>query len=111
MSMNTDLAIALIESRMRDMGYKPEEYSVTFRHHVLQGREIREVEAYGEFHFLEHDPEDVNIKSDFGLYDLSFHKTNELKYEHQGLILIQNLSGAVNHVRFIQVVFKTRKEK
>lgn len=111
MSMTTDLAMALIESRMRDMAYRHEDYSVALRHYVLQGGEQREIEAYSEFYFLEHDPDDVSIKSDFGLYDLSFHKANELQYEHQGLILIQNLSGALNHVRFIQVVFKTKKEK
>jgi hypothetical protein len=109
--MNTDLALALIESRMRDMGYKEGDYSMTFKHHVLQAGELREIDAYNEFYFLEHDPDDVNIQSDFGLYDLSFHQTNELKYEHQGLITLQNLSSAVNHVRFIQVVLKHKKEK
>lgn len=109
--MTTDLALALIENRMRDMGYKPDEYSMSFRHYVLQGAEQREIEAYSEFYFLEHDPDDVNIKSDFGLYDLSFHKSNELKYEHQGLIQIQNLSGTVNHLRFIQVILKTKMQK
>lgn len=91
---------------MRDMGYKPSDYSTSFRHCVLQGAEIREIEAYNEFYFLEHDAVDVNIKSDFGFYDLSNPTANELKYEHQGLILLRNLSGAAIHVRFIQVILK-----
>lgn len=102
--MNTDLAIAMIDSRMRDMGFKAADYSISFKHCVLQGNESREIEAYNEFYFLEHDPEDVNITSDFGFYDLSYQKTNELKYEHQGLILLQNQSAIINHVRFIQVI-------
>jgi len=104
--MNTELAIAMIESRMRDMGYTPLDYSTSFKHCVLQGKESREIEAYNEFYFLEHDPEDVNIKSDFGFYDLSYQKANELKYEHQGLILLYNQSAIINHVRFIQVILK-----
>lgn len=104
--MNTELALAMIESRMRDMGYKSTDYSTSFRHCVLQGTENREIEAYNEFYFLEHDPVDVNIKSDFGFYDLSNPNANELKYEHQGLILLRNLSGAAIHVRFIQVTLK-----
>lgn len=109
--MNTELAIAMINSRMGDMGYKPGDYSTSFKHCVLQGNESREIEAYNEFYFLEHDPEDVNIKSDFGFYDLSYHKANELKYEHQGLILLRNLSGIVTHVRFIQVTLKHKENK
>lgn len=104
--MNTDLALSLIESRMRDMGYTPKEYSISFKHFVLQGNERREVEAYNELYFLEHDPEDVSIQSDFGFYDLSFQKTNEMKYEHQGNIGLQNLSGSTNHIRFIQIILK-----
>ncbi len=104
--MNTDLALALIESRMRDMGHKQEDYYMNFKHCVLQSGEIREIEAYNEFYFLEHDPDDVNIRSDFGFYDLSNAKSNELKYEHQGQITLQNLSSLTNHVRFIQVVLK-----
>lgn len=104
--MNTELALALIESRMRDMGYKPEEYSTSFKHCVLQGSEVRELEAYNEFYFLEHDPTDVIIRSDFGFYDLSNPTANELKYEHQGMIVLRNLSGAPIHVRFIQAILK-----
>lgn len=104
--MNTDLALSVIESRMRDMGYSSKEYTISFKHCVLQGNERREIEAYNELYFLEHDPEDVYIQSDFGFYDLSFQKTNELKYEHQGLIDLQNISGNTNHIRFIQVILK-----
>ncbi len=43
--MNTDLALALIESRMRDMGHKREDYYMNFKHCVMQSGEIREIEA------------------------------------------------------------------
>ncbi len=104
--MTTDLALSLIESRMHDMGFSKSNYSLAFKHIVLQGNERSEIEAYNEVYFLEHDPEDVSIRSDFGFYDLSSQKTNELKYEHQGLIDLQNLSGNTNHIRFIQVILK-----
>jgi hypothetical protein len=104
--MNTELALTLIESRMRDMGYGLEDYSTNFKHCVLQGYEFRDIEAYNEFYFLEHDPEDVSVQSDFGFYDLSSQRTNELKYEHQGFIQVRNLSAMMNHVRFIQVILK-----
>lgn len=107
--MNTELALSLIKSRMRDMGYKTGDYTTNFRHLVLQGDEHRDIEAYNEFYFLEHDPCDVNIKSDFGLYDPSFFKTNELKYEHQGYICIHNLSSMPNHIRFIHVALKHKQ--
>lgn len=104
--MNTDLALSVIESRMRDMEYTPKDYTISFKHCVLQGHERREIEAYNELYFLEHDPEDVAIQSDFGFYDLSFQQANELKYEHQGSIELRNLSGDTNHIRFIQVILK-----
>ena len=104
--MNTELALANIRSRMRDMGFKEEDYSVSQKHLVLQSGGHEDIEAYNEIYYLEHDPEDVNVKSDFGLYDLSFYKTNELKYEHRGFISIHNYSAMVRHVRFIHVTLK-----
>jgi hypothetical protein len=104
--MNTELAMANIRSIMRDMGYKEEDYSVSFRHFVLPGRSHREIEAYNEIYYLGHEQEDVSIKSEFGLYDLSFEKTNELRYDHRGLITIENYSPVTNHLRFIHVFLK-----
>lgn len=104
--MNTELALANIRSRMRDMGFKEEDYSIGHKHVVLQGNGHENIEAYNEIYYLEHEPEDVNIKSDFGLYDLSFHKTNELKYEHRGFISIHNYSAGLRHVCFIHITLK-----
>lgn len=104
--MNTELAILTIRSRMQNMGYQEQDYSLCQKHIVVPGSGHVDIEAYNEFYFLEHEPEDVNIKSDFGLYDLSFAKCNELSYEHRGFISIHNYSAAMRHVRFIQVVLK-----
>ncbi|MCD6068909.1 MAG: hypothetical protein K0S33_3735 [Bacteroidetes bacterium] len=109
--MNTELALAMIKGRMRDMRYGTKDYTTTFKHCVLQGAERREIEAYNELYFLEHDPEDVSIRSDFGFFDLSFPRVNELKYEHQGVIQLQNLSASVSHVRFIQVILKQQAKQ
>ena len=108
--MNTELAMANITSRMRDMGYAETDYSTTPRYFVIQGNGHLDLEAYNEIFYLEHEPEDMNIRSDFGLFDLSFSKCNELKYEHRGFVSIHNYSSLPNSVRFIHVVLKHQQK-
>ena len=44
--MNTELAMANIRSRMRDMGYAETDYSTTPKYFVLQGDGHLDIEAY-----------------------------------------------------------------
>ncbi len=110
--MTTDLALEYIPRRMRELGYE-DNYSLRFVHLVLQPSEVRQIEASCEFFILVEEPQNVTIDSDMGIFDLSFTATNELQYEHQGIITITNQSTvALVNVRFIQVIPRTiRKER
>ncbi len=103
--MNIALALEYIPRRMEELGYG-RNYYIRFRHLVLQPNELVELEAYNQFFILLDEPMNVQVSSEFGLFDLSIDKTNEQLYEHQGFISIQNYTAAINHVRFIQVIPK-----
>lgn len=103
--MTINLALEYIPRRMQELGYG-NEYYIRFRHLVLEPEELLKIEAFNQFYILVDAPENVIVLSDFGLFDLSFNKTNEQQYEHQGFITIQNYSSTINHVRFIQVIPK-----
>lgn len=107
--MNTELALACIRSMMRDEGLSETDYSLRSVHLVLPPDGHLDIEAYNELYYLEHEPEDVNIRSDFGLYDLGFDKVNELQYEHRGFISIHNYSAMIRHIRFIRVFLKNKQ--
>ena len=112
--MTTALALEYIPRRMEELGFG-KNYYIRFRHLTLQAGELLELEAYNQFYILVEDPPvSISVISDFGMYDLSFGKTNEQSYEHQGLIYINNYATSVNHLRFIQVIpkhLKTEEKK
>lgn len=103
--MTIALALEYIPRRMEELGHG-KNYYIRFRHFVLQPSEHMDLEAYNEFYILIDEPDSINIISDFGLFDLSFDRTNEQQYEHQGFISVQNYATSINHVRFIQVIPK-----
>ena len=82
------------------------DYSLSFRHLVLQPSEEREIKAHNEVILLIEPTKDVRMESDNGIYDLTETLTNELQYEHSGDIRITNYSIFINHVRFIQAIPK-----
>jgi hypothetical protein len=109
--MTEAFALDYIPRRMQELGYG-NNYYIRFEHYVLQPNEHMDLTAYNQFYLLVQAVENLNIKSDFGMFDLSFDRSNKQQYEHQGYISIHNYSASVNHVRFIQVVPKyTSKEK
>ena len=103
--MTTDLALEYIPRRMKELGYD-DNYSIRFVHLVLQPSELRLIEASCEFFILVEEPAKVNIDSDMGIFDLAFTATNELQYEHQGIIKVTNKGNTIANVRFIQVIPK-----
>lgn len=103
--MNIALALEYIPRRMEELGHG-KNYYIRFRHMVMQPNEHVDIEAYNQFYIMVDAPDKLNVTSEFGIFDLSFNKTNEQLYEHQGFISIQNYSASVNHVRFIQVIPK-----
>jgi hypothetical protein len=74
----------------------------------LQPGENVEIEAWQELFLLLQEVCDIQISSDFGVFDLSADNASELQYEHQGLITMKNTSSAATvHVRFMQAIPKT----
>lgn len=103
--MTTELALDYIPRRMCEMGYG-KHYMIRFRHLRLGPAEERRMHGYNQLYILVEPPDDVTVESDNGYFDVSDDRTNELQYEHQGEIVIVNLSPFSNHVRFIQVIPK-----
>lgn len=107
--MTINLALEYIPRRMEELGYG-KQYVLRFRHLVLQPNELLEIPAYNQFFILVEEASDVSVISEFGVFDLSLKNANEMLYEHQGKIKIQNYSASVNHVRFLQVIPKHKSK-
>ena len=103
--MTINLALEYIPRRMEELGFG-NDYYLRFRHFVLQPSEQLDVPAFNQFFILVEEAQDVSVKSEFGIFDLSLRNANEMVYEHQGQITLQNYASAINHVRFIQVIPK-----
>lgn len=101
--MTIGFAIEYTTRRMRELGFE-DQYMMKFRHIILQGKEKRSLNAYNEYFMLVEADEALRITSDFGLFDLTEQKSNELQYEHFGKIKIINRDANIRHVKFIQVV-------
>ena len=108
--MTINLALEYIPRRMEELGFG-NEYYLRFRHFVLQPSEQLDVLAFNQFFILVEEASDVSVKSEFGIFDLSLRNANEMLYEHQGQITIQNYASGINHVRFIQIIPKHKNQK
>lgn len=107
--MTINLALEYIPRRMRELGYGSA-YYLRFRHLVLQPSEELEMPAFNQFYILVEEAEDVSVKSEFGIFDLSLKNANEMLYEHQGQITVKNKTTTVKHIRFIQVIPKHKRK-
>lgn len=104
--MTTELAIEYIRKRTVELGYG-ENYRLRFRHYTISPSGTVKIEG-GTALFLLIDPiAYIRVESDAGLFDLTETTTNELQYEHQGMILLTNYSPGLQHVQMIQVILKT----
>lgn len=102
--MTEEIAIAVVKKRMQERGYAEEDYCISYKQFVLQGEEVLEIGAYGaEWYMLTKEVDSVKITSDMGMYDLTSILTNELLYEHEGNIRIENYSSDMVYVPMIQV--------
>lgn len=108
--MTINLALEYIPRRMEELGFG-NRYYLRFRHLALQPHEQLTVTAYNQFFILVEEVADVSVVSEFGVFDLSLKNINEMLYEHQGKIEIQNYSSGINHIRFIQVIPKHKTKK
>jgi len=101
--MTVNFALEYLPNRMFELGYA-NGYIIRLRHLLLQPSEVRTFNGYGQLFLLVEPASDVRVESDTGFYDLSERLTNELQYEHQGEIVITNLSIIRTHIVFIQVI-------
>lgn len=100
--MTINLALEYIPRRMAELGHR--NYHIRFHHLVLQALEKTEIEAYNHIYLLVEEAPDVNISSELGIFDLSLENSNEMQYEHQGLIRLTNYAIVTRHLRFIQII-------
>jgi hypothetical protein len=100
--MNSNLAALYIPLRMAELSI--DKYSLKIRHLILKANEQIILQADQQYFILIEEVNEVRIVSDTGVYDVSETKINELSYEHQGTIVIQNFSPFTNRVQFIQVI-------
>jgi|ERR1051326_6088502 hypothetical protein len=107
--MTVEFALVYIPGRMRELGYDDEDYFIKPRHFVLQANETRDEAVFDGFLMLVEEPADVSVNSDSGVFDLNA-TANELDYEHQGQVELNNNADDIRRVRFIQVII-TKCEK
>ncbi|MFM2224270.1 MAG: hypothetical protein RJA07_472 [Bacteroidota bacterium] len=103
--MTIDLALHYIPKRMQELGFN-EHYHLRMRHLVLQAQAEANISSYNQLVLLVDEVNDIRVESDTGVYDLTETNVNELTYEHQGVVKIQNQSPLINRIRFIQVIPK-----
>ncbi|MBN8865853.1 MAG: hypothetical protein J0H92_20940 [Sphingobacteriales bacterium] len=103
--MTTDLALEYIRGRACELCYG-KEYTIRFRHFVLQPHESRMIDGHNQFFILVEPYCLIRVESATAIFDLSEDKANELEYEHRGTIVLLNQSVFLNHARFIQVIPK-----
>lgn len=104
--MTIGLAQDYLNGRMAELGYAGK-YYFRLRHYVLRPKEVISIDADIQVFLLIQPPVMVRIQSAFGIYDLTVDNVNELQYEHQGKIEVENYASYLQHIQFIQVIIKT----
>lgn len=103
--MTIQYALEQIPRTMRDLGVN-DNYLLKFRHLVIPPNDSTTIDGYSEYYFLVQAGNDLQVKSEFGDYDLLDNGIREQRYEHQGKIIITNPSDGYKHIKFIQVIPK-----
>lgn len=107
--MTINLALEYIPKRMDELGHG-KNYTIRFRHLVLQANETQTIDATNQFYYLVEEADQVRVESETGVFDLSEKSTNEMQYEHQSKIQITNYLSGINHLRFIHVIPKNQEK-
>ena len=107
--MTINLALEYIPKRMEELGHG-KNYTIRFRHLVMQGNETQFIDASNQFYYLVEEAEQVRVESETGVFDLSEKAVNEMQYEHQGKMQISNYLSGINHLRFIHVIPKNQEQ-
>lgn len=102
------MAIAYLERRAVELGYKS--YHIRFRHFMAEPATDRSIEAGTSLFLLVEVSAAVRVESETGVFDLTETATNELQYEHQGIIRLTNYSAVIQHVQMIQLILKDEQD-
>lgn len=108
--MTTALAQEYIHGRMAELGYGGK-YYIRLRHYVLRPKETITIHADIQLFLLIQPPVMVRVQSNIGIHDLTVDNVNELQYEHQGVIEVENYASHLQHIQFIQVIIQTNDYK
>ncbi len=101
--MNPQIALEYAQRKLKELNVN-ENYTLDFRHIIVQDKKIIQVEATNQFYYLvDGYATTFRITSDTGVYDLTDTKLSELKHEHTGVITIQNRVTPILHLQFIVV--------
>lgn len=104
-TMTIALAQDYLRGRMQELGFG-DYYYLRLRHFVLRPKEKIIIHADVHLYLLVHPPFMVRVQSQYGIYDLTVDNVNELQYEHQGIIEVENYASHLQHVQFIQVIIQ-----
>lgn len=103
--MTSDFVMDYIVRRMEELQL---DFHVRYRSFQLKPSEKRTVLAHAQLFMLLEPAANVRIESYIGMYDLGNDTVNELQFEHQGEIILTNLSESINNVQFVQVIPKNK---
>lgn len=104
--MTEEAAILYVQKRMDDLGYK-DRYRIRLRHFVLSPREIIKLDAFNEVYIIISASAGVRVESDLGVFLSTLNTTtsNEMLYEHQGKIKIENTrTQGVGNIKCLQAI-------
>jgi len=101
--MTINFALEYIPRRMRELGYG-DNYILRLRQFILIPKSVITVQAHAEYFILVEAQEGIRIESNTGVYSSFEEQSDELQYEHNGEIIIDNAAEAYQWVKFIQVI-------
>lgn len=104
--MTTALAQEYLRGRMMELGFA-DQYYLRLRHYVLRPKQTITIHADVHVFLLIQPPVMVRVQSEYGIHDLTVDNVNELQYEHQGIIEVENYASQLQHIQFIQVIIQT----
>ena len=92
----------LADQKMAQLGFT--KYTVKHRTFNIAANTLFEKKAHAEYWFYKESIFGVTVRSDYGLSGNEIPATNELIFEHTGLIEIRNNTNKSIKVDFVQVL-------
>jgi hypothetical protein len=103
--MTSTLALTYIRKKMKDIGLGTR-YQIKYRHINIPQNNSIGIDASNHYYIILHNPTNIVVISDYGVYDAEDELLNEIQYEHTGQMKILNKTAFVQSIRMIQVIPK-----